>query len=408
MDIISRLAQLIDGNEGTILDATRRIQNEILNIEAPLCTEQPRESSSPNDTDTHVPPNDIFLSPTPLRSTVEHCGAQQRPSTSSNATDRGAVIESDANLSRAPRTHHTKEHDASSIAWEVNRVMFRGDKYYGAKGFGGGESRFHEIQIDTLNLFLPRVGTFLTRIAPINPQVRNVRRDQSPEPFWFTASKDGSNEDGQKTALTRLKAYLQRYPGFVVTVSKPAGARPSDGRLSQYVTRGFGPIFRRAVDGECMEVAIINAVHALCGSDFAAECEQKIASHSIILRSLLSLNQLVQSLSSGLQLQRGTPEMKSFENLAQLLEGVHVVRVAKEGRRLTESFRHALVVDSNRGLILDGAEHFPLRLCRESLHLCAGGHPKFSRILEVVRLNFKRGYREAQGSGSLAERMHST
>ncbi|KAI0559191.1 hypothetical protein FGB62_165g020 [Gracilaria domingensis] len=143
-------------------------------------------------------------------------------------------------------------------------------------------------------------------------------------------------------------------------------------------------------DGDCMKTAVLNAVAAVSGSSGATQCEMKLQKQRPIVRSLSCFNHVIQSLSLNLELR--SSNLRTFSKLGQVRSAVFVVRVSMESRKLRNSLSHAFAIDGKRLFILDGAERYPLQLSPDSLLLCAGGHPKFSKIVEVLELASQRGH----------------
>ena len=79
-----------------------------------------------------------------------------------------------------------------------------------------------------------------------------------------------------------------------------------------------------------------------------------------------------------------TSQLRDVTALSRSRKGLYLVRLAR-GNEVD----HVVVVDGNRGWILDSAEKHPLRLTEASLILCAGvgtRRPRGAEVREMLRV----------------------
>ena len=107
--------------------------------------------------------------------------------------------------------------------------------------------------------------------------------------------------------VEEVKAYCRANPGVPLEFGGP-GAREEIPDVQMYyvpeseVTRGHPHVLSE--DGDCLHVALVNAVRALCGYDAACKAQQFVQRNIIFLSSLRKLTALVSQMGCHVELRR--------------------------------------------------------------------------------------------------------
>ena len=197
----------------------------------------------------------------------------------------------------------------------------------------------------------------------------------------------------------RLTAYLldSRNAGVKVNIA-PGKARPSCPELKPYLMESEKQNFVGSKTHSCAEASLLNGIYALCGYEDALEIAWAIESsgEEAIVMHLQKLGFLLQDYGGGThrcelrkvkQYQKAKEKgMDGFEWLLNHSEGVYIVRMVG-----TEGLHHIVCVDSrsDKRIIRDNEENYPIRLSTTSLRLC--GYPeKDPSIAEIRQLVQKK------------------
>ncbi|KAI0561748.1 hypothetical protein FGB62_73g18 [Gracilaria domingensis] len=225
--------------------------------------------------------------------------------------------------------------------WEVDRVMYHNARFFGAEGLGSGARRFFSIDINSLRLLQYTSTGFNGEVHQIikNPELATTFgqphriTDQASVPSKCTFS-----------SLTSLKAFPKEHPGSAVTISKPA-AQSFEARLVKYACLDTGRSFKGEKGGNCMEVALLNSVASFCGRSVAVECEDAVEKELRVVRSFMSYNFILQSLSFYVELKSVCKNLKRFAELWKLRDRCFLVQLGIEESKATVPFCHAVPID---------------------------------------------------------------
>ena len=211
--------------------------------------------------------------------------------------------------------------------------------------------------------------------------------------FWF-------GKEGKVAKIFEIDAFCSEFPGRRLVLDSVMGRDPSaDAR--RYIDLG-SVIAHRDNGDQCLRASLLNALKLFCvqGTDQEfnrkerADMERrtlegKRARRYRSVRCLgKALSQFLPRLELG-HIRDGTGDriQPSVNFLMRRgIEGVLMVTV-----RSVCGLRHAVVVDtrSKPGMVLDGVEKHPMRLCPESLALCVGNERKFDCLENVRVLRWK-------------------
>lgn len=177
--------------------------------------------------------------------------------------------------------------------------------------------------------------------------------------------------------------WLRANEGHALSVGGP-GARGGINGVEQHLLREAGPIYEKQSDGNCVSAAITNAIDAVCGREVAKALREYFYKENPNYLKIREAAILLQKLGTGAEM-RKIPKRdwelfnaNPFAYLATRESGVYIVHLYE-----LKVATHALVIDVNRGLIIDSAEDYPMRLSEELLRKCGGDHAKALRVDEV-------------------------
>lgn len=199
-----------------------------------------------------------------------------------------------------------------------------------------------------------------------------------------------SFEEEQRDALTKqaVITFARKNPGISVIIGGPGDRTVSDEALRYYVI-DHGELTYHTRNGNCIDAVIVNAVCCLRGPEIALKMKAIIEREESVYYRIAQGTRLVHKLKEKLQFMK----LKGVEKrimktdpwywITSLSRGVFVMRLQQSQKRA-----HCIVVDGNRSLILDSAEHYPMRLCKESLFISAGNPTLNSKVcfVEVYQL----------------------
>lgn len=180
-------------------------------------------------------------------------------------------------------------------------------------------------------------------------------------------------------------AFAKKHPGVSIIIGGPGDRVVSSESFDHHII-DYGPLAYHANNGSCIEAALVNAV-SCCKSELVTNKMKTILDEDN--KAYINIGQvvrLVHKLKEKLQFQKLKATEKKILNTDQwfwctsLTRGIYILRFQGIKKRA-----HCIVVDGNRKLLLDSAEHYPMELCMEALLICAG-KPKKKSIVKFVEI----------------------
>ena len=263
-------------------------------------------------------------------------------------------------------------------------VLLKKGHYYASSTMTGGHESFWEVDIDSMRLsarggstvsFAVRTGSAMSRSKSF-PKGKPTAR----------ISKGHSKSEMRRVLREVVKKFCNENPGFAVILGGP-GARDGNEPLKAHTIEIKGEIFMRAVEGQCVAAAMINAVDALKGPSEAKLAAEYLGEKNPQYLRLSSCADDMHKICRGCRVRKVPKSVKKEFNedrflwLGRLERGVWIVRLVRQ-----QESDHCLVVDGLRKLIIDSSEQYPLRLCEEALRLCGGDGENELEVAEVLEV----------------------
>ena len=284
---------------------------------------------------------------------------------------------------------------AGDVSNGVSGQRFLLGHYYASSSLHGGPETFYEIDIKSLRLRM-RGGTRVNfNVQPGTSQSR--KQKQPPTKPTATVIRKGAWSRRERLLRDVVRRFCSAHPGWSVVIGGP-GARTVSHETGKFTEKSAGRIFMSASEGECVVAAIVNAIDVVRGRAAATEAKEYLAEqnpHYLRVATCAAHLQKMRMRCDVRKVPRASKEMfkkDPFGWLGGAAHGVWIVRLKQ--RNVVD---HCVVVDGVRGLILDSAEEYPLRLSAEALRLCGGSAATNLEVAEAREIREVVGHVEAAG-----------
>ncbi|KAI0560883.1 hypothetical protein FGB62_98g054 [Gracilaria domingensis] len=282
--------------------------------------------------------------------------------------------------------------------WNINSIMtgdgstfgditFEKGRLYASANSRGGPEHYWPIHRRSLRV-APLSSSTNPTISTRHVTEESLRRGSLPPAHQLPDTHPGLGLPARGfRASTTSQSYADRairtaelYPGASVTVGGP-GARASSSSSRQLQVLSAGRLHSRSSGRhDCLVSAVVNAVDSMLDLASARLSDRALRDSAVPLEHIGSTSRALQSTGLGLNLRQVPVDDRSISGVIRAAnrrrDGYVLVRLQSG-----DEVDHVVTVDARRGLILEGAEEYPLRLSEETLRLCGGG-PK-ARVTEV-------------------------
>lgn len=182
--------------------------------------------------------------------------------------------------------------------------------------------------------------------------------------------------------------FVRKNTGISVIIGGPGDRQVSTDSFDHYIF-DYDELVAHTVNGNCIEAVIVNAVSCVRNKEVANRMKIILDHEDICFYKIAQCVRLLHKLKEKLQFKkiRGVEKKlmstDSWYWVKSLSKGVYIMRLHQPQKRA-----HCIVVDGNRSLILDSAEHYPMHLCEESLLISTGKPHNKSKVcfVEVYEL----------------------
>ena len=165
----------------------------------------------------------------------------------------------------------------------------------------------------------------------------------------------------------------------VFSIEGPA-ARKGSKVLESHSVKRFGPVLAQDRSGECLPAAIANAVDLARGRQQAQETIRKM--QNVTERAFnLGKDGVLATRYGRIELRKLSKSEKTSFNSGRLdcvlqqASGIYIVRIVDDAQ-----VDHCVVIDSEKRIIVDCYEQYPVELSRENLVKCEGDRAIASRV----------------------------
>ena len=255
---------------------------------------------------------------------------------------------------------------------------------YGAPSLQGRLESFFPIDICALSLFDHNCLVPTYEVVAQTTATKSVPRSRRPQSPIISMPLYKVRYIGRQGMARALRSWLSYPSGFALFIGGPS-ARNNVHETAPFIIPDSPQVFMQDNTNDCMLAALVNWINTSKRGESARTALHKLRQVHIFPHSLKRCTRVVQGLEMKIGLR--TSQLRDITALGTARKALHLVRWNR-GNEVD----HVVIVDGNRGWILDSAEKHPLRLTKVSLLLCGGvgtRRPCVAEVREILRVGWE-------------------